>query len=54
MLMPEEIIDSVVVHELCHRKYMNHSTEFYTEVKRVFPEYDRCNKWLKENGWRYL
>ena len=45
-----EILDSVVVHELCHRKHMNHSKEFYAEIDRVFPDYKRCNKWLKENG----
>ncbi len=50
MLMPDEVIDSVVVHELCHRKQMNHSKAFYAEVERVYPEYHRWNKWLKENG----
>ncbi len=50
MLMPDEVIDSVVVHELCHRKHMNHSKEFYAETERVFPDYKRCQKWLKDNG----
>lgn len=50
MLTPPEVIDSVVVHELCHRKAMNHSKAFYQEIYRVFPEYDRWNRWLKENG----
>ena len=50
MLCPAEVIDSVVVHELCHRKHMDHSKDFYNEVYRVFPEYDRWNRWLKENG----
>lgn len=50
MLTPPEVIDSVVVHELCHRKQMNHSERFYAEVLRVFPEYRRWDKWLKENG----
>ncbi len=50
MLTPPEVIDSVVVHELCHRKYMNHSARFYAEVLRVYPEYKKWNKWLKENG----
>lgn len=54
MLFPDDVIDSVVVHELCHRKHMNHSPAFYAEVQRVFPEYRRCNKWLKENGAVYL
>ncbi len=50
MLAPPEVIDSVVVHELCHRKEMNHSKAFYAEVRRVYPDYDRWNQWLKENG----
>lgn len=54
MLMPEEVLDSVVVHELCHRKHMNHSRQFYEEIEKVFPDYQRCHKWLKENGSLYL
>ena len=50
MLTPPEVIDSVVVHELCHRKEMNHSRRFYAEVLRVFPDYRKADKWLKENG----
>ncbi len=53
-LFPIEIIDSVVVHELCHRKHMNHSSQFYVEVEKVFPEYKRCHKWLSENGGIFL
>ena len=54
MLMPDEVIDSVVVHELCHRKHMNHSPEFYAEIEKILPEYPKHRKWLKENGGRYL
>lgn len=50
MLAPPEVADSVVVHELCHRREMNHSPRFYALVKSVFPEYDRCRAWLRENG----
>ena len=50
MLTPPEVLDSVVVHELCHRKEMNHSPRFYAEVLRVFPDYYRWDRWLKENG----
>ena len=50
MLAPPEVIDSVVVHELCHRKEMNHSDRFYAEVLRVFPDYYKWDKWLKDNG----
>ncbi len=50
MLAPIEVLDSVVVHELCHRKQMNHSDRFYAEVLRVFPEYRKWHGWLKDNG----
>ena len=50
MLTPPEVIDSVVVHELCHRKELNHSKRFYAEVLRVFPDYWKWTAWLKENG----
>lgn len=54
ILLPEDVLDSVVVHELCHRKHMNHSAKFYAEVEKIFPEYKKCHKWLNENGGQYL
>ena len=54
MLTPPEVIDSVVVHELCHRKEMNHSKKFYAEVLLVFPEYRKWDRWLKDNGRKIL
>ena len=50
LLAPPEALDSVVVHELCHRKHMNHSAAFYAEVLRVFPDYRKWNGWLREHG----
>ena len=50
MLAPREVLDSVIVHELCHRKYMNHSSAFYAEVLRILPEYRTLEQWLKKNG----
>ena len=50
MLTPPEVIDSVVVHELCHLREMNHSPRFYQLVRSVYPDYDRHNRWLKKNG----
>lgn len=56
MLTPVEVIDYVVVHELCHRKEMNHSKAFWSEVEKVLPDYKNSVKWLKEEGsnimWR--
>lgn len=50
MAAPPEVLDSVVVHELCHLKEPNHSKRFYALVYRAFPDYDRCSRWLKEHG----
>lgn len=50
MLAPSEVLDYVVVHELCHRKQMNHSKAFWSEVEKVFPDYKEARKWLKEDG----
>lgn len=50
MMTPPEIIDYVVVHELCHRKEMNHSKAFWSEVEKVLPEYKAWVKWLKDEG----
>lgn len=50
MLTPPEVLDYVVVHELCHRKEMNHSARFWAEVGRVLPDYEIRRKWLRENG----
>ena len=52
MLIPPEVIDSVVVHELCHRKEMNHSKAFYAIVESVLPDYRVSRKWLRDNGDR--
>lgn len=54
MLTPPEVLDSVVVHELCHRKEMNHSKSFYAEVLRVYPEYRKWDAWLRQHGRELL
>ena len=50
MLAPEGVIDSIVVHELCHLKHMNHSKRFYAEIEKVLPDYRQHQQWLKDNG----
>lgn len=54
MLTPPEVIDYVVVHELCHRKEMNHSGAFWAEVEKVLSGYKEQVKWLKENGGKII
>ena len=54
MLMPTEIMDYVIVHELAHLKEMNHSPLFWQEVGKILPNYKQCRAWLKENGIKYI
>ena len=50
MLAPPRVLDYVVVHELCHRKHMDHSPAFWQEVGNLLPDYKTLRKWLKDNG----
>ena len=50
MLVPSEVLDYVVVHELCHIKQMNHSKVFWAEVSSVLPDYAARKKWLRQQG----
>lgn len=54
ILMPEEIQDYVVVHELCHLHEMNHSKKFWEWVESIIPDYEKRRKWLKEHGGEYM
>ena len=50
MLAPAEVLDYVIVHELAHRKEMNHSPAFWAQVEAVLPDYREREKWLKTQG----
>ena len=50
MRAPDDVVDYVIVHELCHRKEMNHSDRFWALVESVLPDYKEKRKWLKDHG----
>ncbi len=52
--IPQEIADYVIIHELCHRKQMNHSRTFWKLVSAYCPDYKAKRKWLKTRGTQYL
>ena len=54
MMTPIEVIDYVVIHELCHRREMNHSKNFWALVESVMPDYKVHKNWLKENGGQIM
>ena len=47
---PESVLDYVVVHELAHRKEMNHSRAFYDIVESILPDYRISRRWLRDHG----
>ncbi len=51
---PEEIIDYVVIHEICHIKIKNHSKNFWKEVEKYCPDYLERKKWIKENCYKFM
>lgn len=50
VMLPNNIIDAIIVHELCHIIHKNHSKEFYELVRKYIPNYDEISKYLKENS----
>ena len=46
---PDHVRDYIILHELAHRRQMNHSAQFWLEVGRLCPDYLKAEHWLKAN-----
>lgn len=50
MQLPGFASDYIILHELMHRRQLNHSAKFWREVARVCPEYEKAERWLKQHS----
>lgn len=53
-LAPLEVVDYILIHELCHILHKNHSKEFWMSVQTIMPNYKEKRKWLKANSCNLL
>ncbi|MEI6883808.1 MAG: SprT family zinc-dependent metalloprotease [Bacteroidota bacterium] len=49
-MAPVPVIDYIIVHEMIHLKYPNHSPDFWNELDKKMPNYREYENWLKVNG----
>ena len=47
---PDDIINYIVLHELCHLRFKEHSHHYWDLVHRFMPNYQDKIEWLKVNG----
>jgi len=47
---PEDVIDYIIIHELCHFKIKGHSHHFWELLKSYYPRYEDAVKWLDTNS----
>jgi predicted metal-dependent hydrolase len=50
IMAPLEAVDYVIVHELVHTVYHNHSKQFWGKVRELMPDYTERRKWLRRNA----
>jgi hypothetical protein len=50
IMAPDEVIDYVIIHELCHLKHHNHSMQFWNLVNKFEPNYKSLRLWLRTHG----
>lgn len=51
ILLAPQLIDYVIIHELCHINHQNHKKSFWQEVGKFCPNYSECRKLIKENNF---
>lgn len=51
VILPERLVEYVIIHELCHSKQMNHSTKFWKLVEKFCPDYRERKKELNQFGF---
>lgn len=51
IVAPPSVLNYVVIHELAHLKYLDHSAPFWSLVRRFCPEYKKWEYWLKHNAY---
>ena len=54
IIAPPEVMEYVVVHELCHIRVRNHSAHFWALVAEHLPDYQSPRRWLKKHGSRLM
>ena len=54
ILSPKYVMDYIIIHELSHLKYMNHSSDFWKLVESYNKDYKKAENWLKENGIKIM
>ena len=50
IMLPDDKVDAIIVHELCHMKFKYHNKDFYNLVQTYIPDYKEIDEWLKQNG----
>jgi len=53
-MAPIEIIDYVVVHEMCHMVHLNHDRSFWRLVGSILPDYEQRQNWLASSSWKMV
>lgn len=52
IMMPDDMLDYIIVHEMCHLIYLNHSKDYWKSVEEILPDYKEREKWIKSNGMK--